>query len=64
MLICRSVGEALPYFKNDAAVKKYLAVLLSGVEKIDAILFSDDTSLISSTGPQLKALSRYFSRVQ
>jgi hypothetical protein len=47
--------RALPYFRNAAAVRKYFAVLLSGVPNLSARSFSDVTSTTSSIGPQFKA---------
>ena len=49
----RTTFNALPYFKNDAAVKKYLNVSKSGVPNVSANCFSEETDTISFTGPQL-----------
>ena len=49
----RTTLRALPYFKNAAAVRKYLNVLESDVPKFAASSFSEPTVTISSTGPQL-----------
>jgi hypothetical protein len=51
----RTTLRALPYCKNDAAVKKYEAVLVSGVPNTVARSFSELTLVTVSTGPQLKA---------
>src|SRR5210317_1534738 len=51
----RTTFSAFPYFKNDAATRKYLNVLLSGEPNFPTNSFSELIVLISSTGPQLNA---------
>ena len=51
----RTTFSAFPYFKNDAATRKYFAVLSSGEPNFETSSCSEPIVQTSLTGPQLNA---------